>query len=275
MYRTHTCGELRLDHRNQEVTLAVSAGKVDAGLSDVDTLAEVTRANPDLVPFGTTRTGAPALINRHCAHADVRIITGFIEPHFFAGFSGGPKGIAPGVAGLQTVMSNHGAHNIGDPRAAFGITDGNPLWEELRDIALRVGPSFLLNVTLNETKQITNVFAGDMQTAHKTGYEYVRKSAMQRVKDPFDIVVTTNSGYPLDMNLYQGVKGMSAAARIVRPGGLIAIDNTLWDGKPADPSVTDPDTLAIRALNEKLRTDDRVALSFLPFADGLTLALKR
>ena len=173
-------------------------------------------------------------INRHCAHADVRIITGFIEPHFFAGFSGGPKGIAPGVAGLQTVMSNHGAHNIGDPRAAFGITDGNPLWEELRDIALRVGPSFLLNVTLNETKQITNVFAGDMQTAHKTGYEYVRKSAMQRVKDPFDIVVTTNSGYPLDMNLYQGVKGMSAAARIVRPGGLIILACECSEGVPAN-----------------------------------------
>jgi nickel-dependent lactate racemase len=188
----------------------------------------------DLVPFGTTRTGAPALINRHCAHADVRIITGFIEPHFFAGFSGGPKGIAPGVAGLETVMSNHGAHNIGDPRAAFGITDGNPLWEELRDIALRVGPSFLLNVTLNETRQITNVFAGDMQAAHKTGYEYVRKSAMQRVKDPFDLVVTTNSGYPLDMNLYQGVKGMSAAARIVRPGGLIILACECSEGVPAN-----------------------------------------
>jgi len=188
----------------------------------------------DMVQFGTTRTGAPALINRHCAHADVRIITGFIEPHFFAGFSGGPKGIAPGVAGLATVMSNHGAHNIGDPRAAFGITDGNPLWEELLDIALRVGPSFLLNVTLNETKQITNVFAGDMQAAHKTGYEYVRKSAMQRVKDPFDIVVTTNSGYPLDMNLYQGVKGMSAAARIVRPGGLIILACECSEGVPAN-----------------------------------------
>ncbi|NDA68427.1 MAG: DUF2088 domain-containing protein, partial [Verrucomicrobia bacterium] len=155
-------------------------------------------------------------------------------PHFFAGFSGGPKGIAPGVAGLATVMSNHGAHNIGDPRAAFGITDGNPLWEELRDIALRVGPSFLLNVTLNETKQITNVFAGDMQAAHKTGYEYVRKSAMQRVKDPFEIVVTTNSGYPLDMNLYQGVKGMSAAARIVRPGGLIILACECSEGVPAN-----------------------------------------
>src|SRR5262249_25603880 len=151
--------------------------------------------------------------------ADVRILTGFIEPHFFAGFSGGPKAIMPGVAGLKTVMSNHGAKNIGDPKAAFGITEGNPLLEELRDIAQRAGPNFLLNVTLNEQRAITNVFAGDLIEAHKTGIEYVRKSAMQRVKAPFDIVVTTNSGYPLDMNLYQGVKGMSAAARIVTTGG--------------------------------------------------------
>src|SRR5688572_4850782 len=168
-----------------------------------------------MVQFGTTRDGTPALINRHLAQADVRIITGFIEPHFFAGFSGGPKGIMPGCAALKTVMSNHGARNIGDPRSAFGITEGNPIWEEIREIALRVGPSFLLNVTLNEQRAITGVFAGDLLAAHRAGFEFVRKSAMQKVKAPFDIVVTTNSGYPLDMNLYQGVKGMSAAARIV------------------------------------------------------------
>lgn len=102
-----------------------------------------------LVQVGRMRDGTPALINRHVVEADVRIITGFIEPHFFAGFSGGPKGIMPGTAGLQTVMSNHNAKNIGDPQATFGITRGNPLWEELRDIALAVGPSFLLNVALD------------------------------------------------------------------------------------------------------------------------------
>lgn len=147
-----------------------------------------------MVQFGTTRDGTPALINRHLAEADVRIITGFIEPHFFAGFSGGPKGIMPGCAGLKTVMSNHGARNIGDPKAAFGITEGNPIWEEIREIALRVGPSFLLNVTLNEERGITGVFAGDLLAAHRTGFEFVRRSAMQKVKEPFDVVVTTNSG---------------------------------------------------------------------------------
>jgi lactate racemase len=186
------------------------------------------------VQLGTTRDGTPALINRHVVEADVRIITGFIEPHFFAGFSGGIKGICPGTAALETVMSNHGAKNIGDPNATFGVTEGNPLWEELRDIALRVGPSFMLNVTLNEQRQITRVFAGDIIAAHKVGIEFVRQSAMQRVSETFDIVLTTNSGYPLDLNLYQGVKGMSAGARIIKPGGTLILACECREGVPAN-----------------------------------------
>ncbi|MEI6082673.1 MAG: nickel-dependent lactate racemase [Verrucomicrobiota bacterium] len=190
--------------------------------------------NPDeLVQVGTTRDGTPALLNRHVVGADVRIITGFIEPHFFAGFSGGPKGIMPGTAGLQTVMSNHGARNIGSPQATFGITQGNPLWEELRDIALRAGPSFVLNVTLDVQRRITGVFAGDLILAHREGCAFVRQTAMQRVDAPFDIVITTNSGYPLDLNLYQSVKGLSAGARIVKPGGLLIVAAECREGVPA------------------------------------------
>jgi len=189
--------------------------------------------NPDaLVPLGTTRDGTPALLNRHLVEADVRIITGFIEPHFFAGFSGGPKGIIPGCGGLGTIMSNHGSRNISHPNATFGITDGNPLWEELRDMALRVGPSFLLNVTLNDQRAITGVFAGDLVEAHRQGTEFVKASAMQAVDEPFDIVVTSNSGYPLDLNLYQGVKGLSAAARIVRSAGTIILACECSEGVP-------------------------------------------
>jgi lactate racemase len=187
-----------------------------------------------MVQLGETHDGTPALINKHAVEADLRIVTGFIEPHFFAGFSGGAKGIMPGVAALKTVMSNHGYRNLSDSNATFGINKGNPLWEELRDIALRAGPHFLVNVTLNEQKDITNVFAGDLLLAHAEGCEYVRKSAMRKVKDPFDIVVTTNSGYPLDMNLYQGVKGMSAAARIVKEGGLIILACECSEGVPAN-----------------------------------------
>jgi nickel-dependent lactate racemase len=186
-----------------------------------------------LVQVGTTRDGTPALLNRRVVEADVRIVTGFIEPHFFAGFSGGIKGIMPGVAGLQTVMSNHGAKNIGDPRSTFGVTNGNPLWEELRDIALRAGPSFLLNVSLNEKRGITGVFAGDIIAAHQAGCEFVRQSAMQKFAAPFDIVLTTNSGYPLDMNLYQGVKGMSAGARVVKPGGTLILAAECREGVPS------------------------------------------
>jgi lactate racemase len=186
-----------------------------------------------LQQVGVTRDGTPALLNKHALTADLRIVTGFIEPHFFAGFSGGIKGIMPGVAGLRTVMSNHGFRNIGDPNATFGINDGNPLWEELRDIALKAGPSFVLNVTLNEQRQITGVFAGDILKAHKVGTEFVRKSAMQAVDEPFDVVVTTNSGYPLDMNLYQGVKGMSAGARIIKPGGTLILAAECREGVPA------------------------------------------
>ena len=185
------------------------------------------------VQFGVTKTGVPALINRHLAEADVRLITGFIEPHFFAGFSGGPKGIMPGVAALKTVMSNHGAKNIGDRRSTFGVTEGNPIWEEMRDIALRVGPSFLVNVALNEQRKITGVFAGDFIAAHKVGIEFVRAGAMQRVEQPFDIVITTNSGYPLDMNLYQAVKGMRAADLIVKDGGTVIIAAECAEGAPA------------------------------------------
>jgi nickel-dependent lactate racemase len=189
-----------------------------------------------LIPLGTTHDGTPALLNRAFVEADVRIVTGFIEPHFFAGFSGGPKGIMPGVAGLKTVMSNHGAKNLTDPNAAFGVTRGNPVWEEMRDIALRAGPSFLLNVTLNDQRQITGVFAGDLLAAHRIGCEFVKKSAMQPVEVPFDLVVTTNSGYPLDQNLYQGVKGMSAGARVLKPGGALILACECRDGVPANSS---------------------------------------
>jgi nickel-dependent lactate racemase len=187
-----------------------------------------------LQQVGVMSDGTPALLNKHALAADLRIVTGFIEPHFFAGFSGGIKGIMPGVGGLRSVMSNHGFRNIGDPNATFGINDGNPLWEELRDIALKAGPSFVLNVTLNEERQITGVFAGDILKAHKVGTEFVRKSAMQAVEEPFDVVVTTNSGYPLDMNLYQGVKGMSAGARIIKPGGTLILAAECSEGIPAN-----------------------------------------
>ncbi len=188
--------------------------------------------NSNLSHLGTSSFGHPIYVNRTFLESDFRIVTGFIEPHFFAGFSGGPKGIMPGIAGAQTVMANHGKEMIANPNATWGITQGNPIWEEMLEDALLTHPDFLLNVTLNAKGEITGVFAGDLQAAHKAGYEYLRQSAMVKVHEPYDIVITTNSGYPLDQNLYQSVKGISAARQIVREGGAIIIATACADGLP-------------------------------------------
>lgn len=184
------------------------------------------------VSLGVSSRGHAIWLNRALVECDVKILTGFIEPHFFAGFSGGGKAIMPGMAGQSTVLSNHDAGMIGHPRATWGITHGNPIWEEITEVAHRIAQTFLLNVTLNKAKQITGVFAGNLDAAHAAGCAFVKRQAMIPVSHPFDIVVTTNSGYPLDLNLYQAVKGMSAAAQIVRTGGAIIIAASCWDGIP-------------------------------------------
>jgi nickel-dependent lactate racemase len=129
-------------------------------------------------------------------------------------------------------MTNHGRSMIAHENAAWGITEGNPIWEEMREVALLTEPTFLLNVTLNVDKQITGVFAGDMLAAHAEGCRFVREQAMVGVDAPYDLVVTTNSGYPLDQNLYQCVKGMSAARQIVSRGGAILMAGACQDGLP-------------------------------------------
>jgi len=184
------------------------------------------------VYLGKSALGHDQWINRVYMEADVKILTGFIEPHFFAGFSGGGKAVMPGMAGQQTVLGNHDARMIGNRNSTWGVTIGNPIWEEAREIALQTKPTFLLNVTLNKDKAITGVFAGELAQAHDRGIEFVRGSAMMPVAEPFDIVITTNSGYPLDMNLYQAVKGMSAAEQVVREGGSIIIAAECSDGIP-------------------------------------------
>jgi len=163
---------------------------------------------------------------------NVKILTGFIEPHFFAGFSGAGKAIMPGMAGIQTIFGNHCAANIADPNATWGRTHGNPIWEEIQEVAHKVPSTFLINVTLDRERKITGIFSGDLDAAYAKGVDFVRQFAMVAVDEPFDIVITSNSGYPLDLNLYQSVKGMSAASQIVKPGGVIFIAASCWDGIP-------------------------------------------
>ncbi len=187
--------------------------------------------------LGTTSLGTPVSILESFLECDIGIATGFIEPHFFAGFSGGGKAIMPGLASIETILSNHSVKNIDDPRAVWGITEGNPIWEDIMESAEICerefrAPLFLLNVALNSDKSITGVFAGDLREAHRRGCAFVKDVSMCSVEEPFDIVITSNSGYPLDLNLYQTVKGMSAAAQIVKEGGSIIIASSCWDGIP-------------------------------------------
>ena len=186
----------------------------------------------NLVSLGETSLGHPVRINRAYLEADIRILTGFIEPHLFAGFSGGPKAVMPSLAGAESVFTNHGLDMLTHPKATWGVVEGNPIWEEMREIALRTNPAFLLNVALNVRSQITGIFAGDMLSACMKGYAFVKENAMRPVDEPYDIVITTNSGYPLDQNLYQSVKGLSAANQTVRPGGSILIATACEDGLP-------------------------------------------
>ena len=180
--------------------------------------------------LGRSTAGHDIWIDSAYTQADVKILTGFIEPHFFAGFSGGPKAVLTGIAAQASILANHGAGMIAHPRATWGVTEGNPIWEEMREVALWTEPAFLYNVTLNRDKQITGVFTGDLEQAHKAGTGFVAMTAMVPVEAPFDIVITSNSGYPLDLNLYQSIKGVSAAAQVVKMGGAIIVAAECWSG---------------------------------------------
>ena len=185
-----------------------------------------------LTYLGDVEPRVPVWLNRLWVEADFRITTGFVEPHFFAGFSGGPKLVAPGLAGFRTTMRLHDAEMIASPNARWGVTEGNPIHDAIRRIAAHVGVHFSVDVAINRDRQITSVAAGELFAVHAAMAERVKRSAMQPFDAPFDVVVTTNSGYPLDQNLYQAVKGLSAAAQVVKPGGAIVCAAECADGLP-------------------------------------------
>ncbi|GED68415.1 hypothetical protein BRE01_21170 [Brevibacillus reuszeri] len=186
----------------------------------------------ELIKVGDSRFGCEAYLNKEYVEADFKIVTGFIEPHFFAGFSGGPKGIMPGIAGIDTIMTFHNARMIGDPLATWGNMENNPVQDMAREVNRMCKPDFMLNVTLNREKEITAVFAGELFEAHDQGCAFAKEHAMIRCDHRFDVVITSNSGYPLDQNLYQAVKGMSAAHKIVKKGGVIICASECSDGLP-------------------------------------------
>jgi len=218
-------------HRgNSEAELRQMFG--DAVVDSVRIVNHDARDPRGLTWLGIHGNGVPVWLNREWVEADVRITTGFVEPHFFAGFSGGPKLVAPGLAGLETMLVLHDAARIGDPRATWGVIQGNPVHDDVRAIAKATGVTFAFDVVLNRDKDIVEAFGGDLTPMHAAATAAARRMAMRSVPGPFDVVVTTNSGFPLDQNLYQSVKGMSAAFQVVRPGGMIICAAECRDGFP-------------------------------------------
>ena len=199
-----------------------------------EVIDHVARDKSTLKLLTTTARGVEVWINCRYLEADVRIVTGFVEPHLFSGYSGGGKGVLPGVAGTEIVMANHSAEMIGHPKATFCVGEGNPIFEEQRDVALLTKPSLLLNVTLNAERAITGVFAGELAAAHDAGIAQANRQYVREIPHEFDIVVTTNMGYPADILLYQSVKGICAAAKAVREGGAIILAAECRDGLGLD-----------------------------------------
>jgi lactate racemase len=177
--------------------------------------------------------GTPILLQREYVEADVRIVTGFVEPHFFAGFSGGPKGVCPGLAAVETILEAHHPRRIADVRATFVTRAGNPVHDFVRAATALAPPNLSLDVAINRARRVTAVFAGPLPAAHDAACAHVEASAVRQVSGPFDLVISTNGGYPLDRNLYQAVKGMAAAERIVREGGVVIMAAACEDGVPA------------------------------------------
>jgi nickel-dependent lactate racemase len=177
----------------------------------------------DVVSIGTTSRGTPVGIFKKVVEADIKISTGFIEPHFFAGFSGGRKSISPGVAGERTISHNHSYRMLDNKCARAGILRGNPVHEDMVEQAKMAGLNFIINVLLNEKGKITDVFAGDPVLAHEKGCERERHLATASVNHKVDISVVTCGGAPLDRDLYQTCKAIDTAAQITRSGGIIII----------------------------------------------------
>jgi lactate racemase len=184
--------------------------------------------------LGTTSFGTPVEVNTKVIEADFRISTGFVEPHFFAGFSGGRKSIAPGVSSAAAIRHNHRFEMISHPNARAGLLKGNPIHEDMVEQAKIAKLDFIVNVLLNAKKQITHVFAGNPWQAHDKACEMERKIAVAELDHKVDITVVTNGGYPLDLDFYQTCKGIDAAAGITRDGGIIIAVSSCFQGLGPD-----------------------------------------
>jgi len=226
-------GSFRYPEENYEIAILIATGlhrpmtedeKLEQFGSDIcgkyRIINHVAGDKSSLAYFGKTSTGNELYLNKLVAESDLVIAEGFIESHFFAGFSGGRKSILPGVAGESTILANHKPEHIADRNARQSNLTGNPIHDECTEAAVISGLKFILNVALDKNKRIVAAFAGDPVEAHLTGCRFVEDS-MSTDAVRTDIVVTSNNGYPLDRNLYQVVKGIDAAAKVAKENGVI------------------------------------------------------
>lgn len=179
--------------------------------------------------LGRTQRGTEIWIDRGYLEADLKVVTGLIEPHLMAGFSGGRKGVAPGLAGVDMMRWLHGPTMLED-HIGPGILDGNPFHEELVEIARRAGCDFLVNVGVDRERRLTGVFAGDLEAAHLEGVRAVEAQVRVDIERPADIVITSAGGYPLDQTLYQSIKGLVGALNVVRRGGTMILAAEICEG---------------------------------------------
>jgi nickel-dependent lactate racemase len=184
----------------------------------------------DMVLVGQVGDGVPALVNKHYLAADLKILTGFIEPHMWAGFSGGRKSILPGISSVKTLEFMHGPEMVAHPQTRYGVLEGNPFHEAGLAVMAQAGADFIVNVTLDTSKQVTGVFSGHPVKAHLAGVEFLSRHCVRTLDEPLDFVVTTNAGAPLDCNLYQTAKGISGVAGATRDGGVILIATECLEG---------------------------------------------
>ena len=183
--------------------------------------------------LGSTTSGTPVYIDERFVAADLHITLGFIEPHLMLGFSGGRKLVAPGLAAQETIKVLHSPKFMREPRAVEGSIEDNPLHGELLQIARMAGHDFIVDVALTHDRSIAGAFAGHSERAHRRGVEFVSEALLQTLDEPVDAVITTSGGYPLDLTYYQAIKGVTAAAHIVKPGGRILLAAECKEGAGA------------------------------------------
>ena len=186
-----------------------------------------------LVNIGTLPSGGACMINKLAAEADLLVSEGFIEPHFFAGYSGGRKSVLPGISSKETVLANHCAEFIDSPYARTGILENNPIHKDMLWAAKQAKLAYIVNVVLDEEKKVIYAVAGDVEKAHARGCAFLAEYCGAKATES-DIVISTNGGYPLDQNIYQSVKGMTAAEAAVREGGVIVMLARANDGTGGD-----------------------------------------